>query len=101
MSPFADRMDRARAVMAEDGISVLLVSIGPELPYLTGYEAMDTERLTMLVVGPGETATVVIPELEAPRIEASHFAVDILPCSRSPLSKASAPRHLSQWPRGR
>lgn len=56
--------------MAEEGIGVLLLSIGPELPYLTGYEAMDTERLTMLVVGPGDAAHLVIPELEQPRVEA-------------------------------
>ncbi len=62
--------------MAADGIDVLLLSIGPELPYLTGYEAMDTERLTMLVVGPSDVATLIVPQLEFPRIEATHGVFD-------------------------
>ncbi len=77
MSPFADRMQRARAVMAEEGITVMLLSIGPELPYLIGYEAMDTERLTMLVMGPGDSAHLIIPELEAPRV-ATQSPADVI-----------------------
>src|ERR671913_551774 len=46
----ADRADRTRARMAEVGVDVLLLSVGPDLPYLTGYEAMPLERLTMLVL---------------------------------------------------
>ena len=36
--------------MAERGVDVLLLSVGADLPYLIGYEAMPLERLTMLVV---------------------------------------------------
>ena len=36
--------------MREVGVDVLLLSTGADLPYLTGYEAMPLERLTMLVV---------------------------------------------------
>ena len=45
----ADRA-RARTRMDELGVDVLLLSVGPDLPYLTGYEAMPLERLTMLVL---------------------------------------------------
>lgn len=83
MISFADRLERARAVMAEEGVSVLLLSIGPELPYLTGYEAMDTERLTMLVVGPGESAHLIIPELERPRVRTIDLAVDVVSWSET------------------
>jgi len=65
---FADRVQRARASMAEAGVDVLLVSVGRDLPYLTGYEAMPLERLTMLVVPRDGEATMVIPRLEAPRV---------------------------------
>jgi Xaa-Pro aminopeptidase len=41
--------------------------VGSDLPYLTGYEAMPLERLTMGVVTPTE-ATLVVPRLEAPRV---------------------------------
>ena len=36
--------------MRELGVDVVLLSTGADLPYLTGYEAMPLERLTMLVV---------------------------------------------------
>jgi Xaa-Pro aminopeptidase len=54
--------------MAELGIDVLLLSVGPDLPYLTGYEAMPLERLTMLVLPAEGDATLVVPRLEAPRV---------------------------------
>ena len=44
------------------------MSVGSDLPYLTGYEAMPLERLTMLIVPREGEATMVIPRLEAPRV---------------------------------
>ncbi|MEO5901257.1 MAG: aminopeptidase P family protein [Ilumatobacteraceae bacterium] len=65
---YLDRITRARASMARTNVDVLLVSVGSDLPYLTGYEAMPLERLTMLVVPRHGEATMVIPRLEAPRV---------------------------------
>ena len=65
---YLDRIDRARSRMNEAGIDVLLVSVGRDLPYLTGYEAMPLERLTMLVVPKDGDATLVVPRMEAPRV---------------------------------
>ncbi|HET8618757.1 MAG TPA: Xaa-Pro peptidase family protein [Acidimicrobiales bacterium] len=64
----AERATRARARMDEVGVDVLLLSVGPDLPYLTGYEAMPLERLTMLVLPRDGDATLVVPALEAPRV---------------------------------
>ncbi|MBN2622620.1 MAG: aminopeptidase P family protein [Acidimicrobiales bacterium] len=64
----AERAARVRARMAEVGVDVLLVSVGPDLPYLTGYTAMPLERLTMLVLPRDGDATLVVPQLEAPRV---------------------------------
>lgn len=62
--------------MSSAGVDVLLASLGSDLPYLTGYTAMPSERLTMLVVPVAGDATLVIPELEAPRVaEGSPCAV--------------------------
>ena len=63
-----ERADRARRRMAELGVDVLLLSVGPDLPYLTGYTAMPLERLTMLVLPRDGDATLVVPRLEAPRV---------------------------------
>ena len=54
--------------MGRAGVDVLLVSVGSDLPYLTGYEAMPLERLTMLVLPRDGEATLVVPGLEAPRV---------------------------------
>ena len=67
-SMFAARADRVRARMTELGVDALLLSVGPDLPYLTGYEAMPLERLTMLVLPVDGDATLVVPRLEAPRV---------------------------------
>lgn len=66
---FAARTARARARMADLGVDVLLLSVGADLPYLTGYEAMPLERLTMLVLPRDGEATLVVPRLEAPRVQ--------------------------------
>jgi len=50
-------------------VEVLLLSLGADLPWLTGYEAMPLERLTMLVLPVDGDATLVVPRLEAPRVE--------------------------------
>ena len=65
---FAERIERVRAQMQALDVQVLLLSVGPELPYLTGYEAMPLERLTMLVLPVDGDATLLVPRLEAPRV---------------------------------
>src|SRR5688572_33320377 len=70
MTARLERLDRVRARMAEVGVDALLLSLGADLPWLTGYEAMPLERLTMLVLpADGDTPTLVVPRLEAPRVE--------------------------------
>ena len=64
-----DRIARARGRMEELGVDVLLLSVGADLPYFTGYTAMPLERLTMLVLPRDGAATLVVPALEAPRVE--------------------------------
>jgi Xaa-Pro aminopeptidase len=73
----AERLARARARMHELGVDVLLLSTGADLPYLTGYEAMPLERLTMLVVPADADAVLVIPTLEAPRVEQQEDAFEL------------------------
>lgn len=66
---YSTRMNRARSEMADRGVDVLLASLGSDLPYLTGYQAMPLERLTMAVIPRDGEAVLVVPELEAPRVE--------------------------------
>jgi Xaa-Pro aminopeptidase len=68
-SVHADRLARVRAAMAEQHVDACLLSVGPDLPWLVGYEAMPLERLTMLVVPRDAVATLVVPALEVPRVD--------------------------------
>jgi len=76
---FLDRLARVRAAMAERDVDTLLLSVGHDLPYLTGYTAMPLERLTMLVVPRDRGATMLIPALEAPRVREQAGVFDLVP----------------------
>ena len=65
----AGRMAKVRDRMREMHVDVLLLSLGADLPWLTGYEAMPLERLTVLVLPVDDDATMVVPELEAPLVD--------------------------------
>ena len=60
----ADRLARVRAARAEQRVDACLLSVGPDLPWLIGYEAMPLERLTMLVVPRDGVATLLAGRLE-------------------------------------
>jgi Xaa-Pro aminopeptidase len=66
---YAGRIARVRERMESNSIDVVLLSVGADLPYLTGYEAMPLERLTMLVLPRRGDARLVVARLEAPRVE--------------------------------
>ena len=69
MVNYGERIARVRERMERADIDVVLLSIGADLPYLTGYEAMPLERLTMLVLPRRGDARLVVARLEAPRVE--------------------------------
>jgi len=73
------RVLRTRERMDELGVDVLLLSVGADLPYLTGYEAMPLERLTMLVLPRDGEARLVVPRLEAPRVTPQADLFEIAP----------------------
>src|SRR5580698_5768950 len=80
----ANRVEQAAAAAAHTGLTALLLTPGPDLRYLTGYDAHQLERLTCLAVpavgegGAGEGGAggakepfLVVPRLELPAAQAS------------------------------
>ena len=65
---FIDRIRRVREQLELNDLDAVCLSVGADLPYLIGYEAMPLERLTMLVVDRSDTPTLFIPELETARV---------------------------------
>jgi Xaa-Pro aminopeptidase len=61
---YATRMDRAARTALERGFAGLLVTPGPDLAHLCGYQPHLTERLTLLVLVPERPPTMVVPALE-------------------------------------
>jgi Xaa-Pro aminopeptidase len=82
-SIYLDRMNKVRAAMNEHDIDTVLLSIGQDMPYLSGYLAMPLERLTMLVVPRDGEATMVIPGLEAARVVEQPGVFTLLPWSET------------------
>ena len=77
------RIRRVRERMDELGVDALLLSHGADLPWLTGYQAMPLERLTMLVLPRAGDPVLVVPALEAPRVAAADTLFSLLPWSDS------------------
>jgi Xaa-Pro aminopeptidase len=69
MSEYTDRLAAVQELMRREEIDALCLSVGSDLPYLTGYKAMALERLTMLVLPAVGDGTIVLPGLEAPRVK--------------------------------
>jgi len=76
---YASRLERVRQEMKRRSIDATLLSIGHDLPYLTGYYAMPLERLTMLVVTHDSVAALIVPRLEAPRVTPLDDVFHIVP----------------------
>jgi Xaa-Pro aminopeptidase len=64
---FAARIRAARQALRSADDIALLVGVGADLRWLTGYDAMNLERLTLLVLGQEGEPALVVPRLEAPR----------------------------------
>jgi Xaa-Pro aminopeptidase len=67
---FTDRLARAVAATEAARLEAMLIGVGSDLRYLTGYEAMPLERLTMLILRPGTEPVIVVPRLERGAAEA-------------------------------
>jgi Xaa-Pro aminopeptidase len=62
---YGARLAMAQELAAERGVRALLIGVGADLRYLSGYVAMPLERLTMLVVPASGRPVLVAPRLEA------------------------------------
>ena len=65
------RLDAARDAAGRNGIDAVLVTPGPDLRYLAGYQAVPLERLTCLLVPASGDPALIVPRLEQAAAEAS------------------------------
>jgi D-alanyl-D-alanine dipeptidase len=67
-----ERWDRVRYRAADAGADAILLAGGPDLAYLTGYEAMPLERITAfvgLIDEAEEPPWLIVPTFEIPRVQ--------------------------------
>ncbi|TMF35113.1 MAG: aminopeptidase P family protein [Chloroflexi bacterium] len=58
-------MARLADMLGHDGLDGAIVGVGPDLEYLTGYQAVPLERLTCLTIGgPSSEPVLFVPRLE-------------------------------------
>jgi Xaa-Pro aminopeptidase len=67
----ASRLAAAASAAREAGLGALLLTPGPDLRYVTGYDAHQLERLTCLAVPSDSDPFLVVPRLELPAAQAS------------------------------
>ena len=70
----ASRPGQAAEAAARSGMDALLLTPGPDLRYLTGYDTHQSERLTCLAVPAAGPAFLVVPRLELASAQASPAA---------------------------
>jgi Xaa-Pro aminopeptidase len=62
---YAARLARAQALANTQGLAAVLIGVGADLRYFTGYNALPLERLTMLMIPASGAPRLVAPRLEA------------------------------------
>jgi Xaa-Pro aminopeptidase len=65
------RLAAVQEATAKAGLDALLLTPGPDLRYVSGYEAKPLERLTCLVVPASGEPYMMVPRLELPAAQAS------------------------------
>jgi Xaa-Pro aminopeptidase len=67
----ASRLRAVATATGKAGLDALLLTPGPDLRYVTGYAAHESERLTCLVLPADTDPVLVVPRLELPKALAS------------------------------
>jgi len=78
----AERLRLAADATGAAGLGALLLTPGPDLRYVTGYDAQQLERLTCLAVPANGDPFLVVPRLELPAAQASpagRFGLEMIP----------------------
>ena len=67
----SERLARVAEAVRAKGLDVLLLTPGPDLRYVTGYDAKQLERLTCLAVPAHSDPVLFVPRLELAAAQAS------------------------------
>ncbi len=94
----AQRLTDAAAAASAAGLDALLLTPGPDLRYVTGYDAHQLERLTCLVLPGAGDPVLLVPRLELPAAQASpagRLGLELLPWDETDDPYALVAKRLS------
>jgi len=85
---YTARQARLAEVMSANGFDCIALNPGPSLMYLTGLNFHLMERPVVALFLPGGSPILILPRLEAPKLEALPYALRAFPYNEEP----------SEWP---
>nr|WP_243773418.1 Xaa-Pro peptidase family protein [Actinomadura barringtoniae] len=94
-----ERLAQVQKATAESGLGALFLTPGPDLRYVTGYNALPLERLTCLVVPAAGDPFLVVPRLELPAAQespAGGLGVELVPWDETDDPYALVAKRLPQ-----
>ncbi|MCW2920104.1 MAG: peptidase [Actinomycetia bacterium] len=98
-----ERLTRVQEAAADYGLGAVLLTPGSDLRYATGYDAIQLERLTCLVVPAANDPFLVVPRLELPAAQASPagaLGIELVPWDETDdpfaLVASRLPRDIAQ-----
>ena len=78
------RQQKLEKAIAQASLDAIAFNPGSSLTYLTGLHFHLMERPFILIVAPGKTPSLVLPELEAPKIQDLPFQLNAFPYGENP-----------------
>lgn len=79
MTDYPSRIRRAQDVMRAEQIDALFISAPSDLRYLIGYVFHPTERMTVLFFPPEGQPSIIMPQFETSRLDATQQFLNVRP----------------------
>ena len=98
----AGRLGQVREATAAAGLDAVLLTPGPDLRYVIGYDAKQLERLTCLAIPAQGGPVLFVPRLELAAAQASPagaLSLEVVPWDRADDPFALVAARLGPWPR--
>jgi len=95
----AGRLAQVREAAGAAGLDAVLLTPGPDLRYVIGYDAKQLERLTCLAIPARGEPALFVPRLELPAAQASpagSLGLEMIPWEETAGRGLARPGHLGR-----
>jgi Xaa-Pro dipeptidase len=90
------RLEKLNSALARSTLEAVVINPGPTLTYLTGLKFHLMERPVVLLVAQGKEPVIVLPELEAPKVNLFPYKVNAFTYGENPSQWADVFRKALQ-----